>query len=189
MVDDTPVRRRPTGRRRRPGRTLAEKLDHLFRTIHPPERGEYSLEEAAAEIRRRGGPTVSATYLWLLRKGRRDNPTRTHLQALADFFGVSPLYFFDDEAAERTDAQLERLAVLRDPEVRRLALRAAPLSPKTLRALTEMVERAREIEGIPDDAEERPSPRPRRGRPWRRTTEESDGPSGPEPNEDEDESA
>jgi transcriptional regulator with XRE-family HTH domain len=180
MADDTADGGDPAGRRR-PGRTLAEKLDHLFRTVHPPERGEYSLEEAAAEIRRRGGPTVSASYLWLLRTGRRTNPTRTHLQALADFFGVSPLYFFDDEAAHRTDAQLERLEALRDPGVRRLALRAAALSPETVRLLTEMVERAREIEGIPQDAEERTAPRPRRGRPWRRTT---DGQGGPESDED-----
>lgn len=28
--------------------------------------------------------------------GRRDNPTRRHLSSLAAFFGVSPMYFFDD---------------------------------------------------------------------------------------------
>src|SRR2546429_9435064 len=42
-------------------RTLAEKLDYLFRTVHPPSRREYSSEEVAEDIRARGGPTISAT--------------------------------------------------------------------------------------------------------------------------------
>jgi hypothetical protein len=41
-------------------------------------------------------PTDPATYLRQLRKGLRDNPTKRHLEALADFFGVAPIYFFDD---------------------------------------------------------------------------------------------
>jgi hypothetical protein len=55
-------------------RTLAQKLDHLFATVHPPK-GEYTHEEVATGIRDRGGPTISATYVWQLRKGLRDNPT------------------------------------------------------------------------------------------------------------------
>lgn len=145
-----------------PRRTLAEKLDHLFRTAHPPHRGEYSLHEAAEAILRRGGPTISANYLWLLRKGLRDNPTKKHLEALADLFGVSPLYFFDDEVAAQTDVQL--LVALRDARVRQLALRAASLSSETLQAIADMVERARLIEGVPDSG----AAPPRRGRPWRR---------------------
>ena len=130
-------------------RTLAAKIDHLFHTVHPRNRGEYSLEEVAEGIRQRGGPTISANYLWLLRKGLRDNPTKKHLEALSDWFGVSPAYFFDDKVAAQADAQLELLAALRDAQVRHLALRASALSPETLGAITEMVERARQIEGVP----------------------------------------
>ena len=130
-------------------RTLATKIDHLFRTVHPRNRGEYSLEEVAEGIRQRGGPTISANYLWLLRKGLRDNPTKKHLEALSDWFGVSPAYFFDDKVAAEVDTQLELLAALRDARVRHLALRASALSPETLGAITEMVERARQIEGVP----------------------------------------
>lgn len=160
-----------------PRRTLAEKLDYLFRTAHPPHRGEYSLLEAAEAIRRRGGPTISANYLWLLRKGLRDNPTKKHLEALAHLFGVSPLYFFDDEVAAQADAQLQLLVALRDACVRRLAVRAASLSPETLQAIADMVERARQIEGVPDGG----GARPRRGRPWRRAR---DGQSGASPGAD-----
>jgi transcriptional regulator with XRE-family HTH domain len=131
------------------GRTLAQKLDHLFRTVHPG-RGEYSFDEVAKAIQARGGPTISATYLWQLRKGLRDNPTKKHLEALADFFGVSPAYFFDDAAAERIDAELALLAALRDASVRQVALRAVGLSPQTLDAIAEMIDRIRQLEGLPD---------------------------------------
>jgi transcriptional regulator with XRE-family HTH domain len=175
-----------------PGKSLAHKLDHLFRTIHPAGRGEYSLDEVAEGIRRRGVSTISSTYIWELRKGLKDNPTKRHLEALADFFGVSPLYFFDDEIAERTDAQLDLLAALRDADVRHLALRAAVLSPQTVRVITELIEHARALEGIPDGAGgpgAPDSPRPRRRQrpappPPRRRTTQSPGaspPPGPRP--------
>src|ERR671939_1124438 len=111
--------------------TLAEKLERLFKTVRPRDGGEFTFEEVAEGIRRRGGPTISATYVWQLRKGLRDNPTKKHLEALADFFGVSPAYFFDDEAAARIDAELELLAALREAPVRQVALRASGLSAQS----------------------------------------------------------
>ena len=48
-------------------RTLAEKVDHLFATVHPGRRGEYSYREVAAALETPGGPKISATYLWQLR--------------------------------------------------------------------------------------------------------------------------
>ena len=129
-------------------RTLAERVDHLFRTIHPGSRGEYTFEEVARNLKARGGPTVSATYLWQLRKGLRDNPTKRHLEALADFFGVPPAYFFDDAVSARIDAELDLLAAMRDASVRQIALRAAGLSPESLGAIAEMIERVRQLEGL-----------------------------------------
>lgn len=144
---------------------MAEKLNYLFSTIHPRDRGEYSYEEVADALRARGGPTVSATYLWQLRKGLRDNPTKKHLEALADFFGVSPAYFFDDEAAARIDAELELLTALRDASVRQLALRASGLSPQSLSTIAEMIERVRQLEGVSDAGDRAHT---RRGRSSRR---------------------
>jgi transcriptional regulator with XRE-family HTH domain len=132
------------------GRTLAEKLDRLFRTVHPRNRPEISYEDVAQAIRSRGGPTISATYLWQLRKGVRDNPTKKHLEAIADFFGVPPAYFFEDEDAERIDAELELLAALRDASVRQMAMRAFGLSAESLTAIREMIERVRQLEGLPN---------------------------------------
>lgn len=134
-------------------RTLAEKLDHLFRTIYPRDRGEYSYAEVAEGIRARGGPTVSASYLWELRTGRADNPTKKHLEALADYFGVNPSYFFDRESVARIEAQLDFLAALRDAGVREIALRASGLSPRGLAALRGVIEHIRQVEGLPPETE------------------------------------
>jgi len=128
-------------------RTLAEKVDRLFKAVHPAE-GEYTHEEVATAIRAAGGPTVSSTYLWQLRKGLRDNPTMRHLEALSDFFGVPPAYFFDDELSARIDAELTLLASLRDARVRQVALRTSGLSAESMGAIVEMIERVRQLEGL-----------------------------------------
>jgi len=130
-------------------RTLAEKIDRLFKAVHPAD-GEYTHEEVATAIRAAGGPTVSSTYLWQLRKGLRDNPTMRHLEALSDFFGVPPAYFFDDELSARIDAELTLLASLRDARVRQVALRTSGLSAESIGAIVEMIERVRQLEGLAD---------------------------------------
>ncbi|MFD9741900.1 hypothetical protein [Umezawaea sp. NPDC059074] len=73
-----------------------------------------------------------------------------HVEALAGFFGVPPAYFFDDDTTDRIDAELALLTAVRDSSVRQIALRASGLSAKSLVAITEMVERVRELEGLPD---------------------------------------
>ena len=132
-----------------PRRTLAEKVDRLFSQVRPTK-GEYSYEHVASAIRAEGGPTISATYLWQLRKGLRDNPTMKHLEALSSFFGVPAAYFFDDEAAARVDSELTLLATIRDASVRKVALRASGLSPESLDTIADMIERVRKLEGLPD---------------------------------------
>jgi transcriptional regulator with XRE-family HTH domain len=132
-------------------RTLADKLNHLFATVHPASRGPYSNDEAATAIREQGGPTISGTYLWLLRKGQRDNPTLKHLEALAVFFGVPPAYFLDDAATAKVDAELDLLNAMRDAGVHTVALRMAGLSAKSLQSIVDVVERVRELEGLPED--------------------------------------
>ncbi len=129
--------------------TLAQKLDHLFSVVRPAK-GEYTYDYVSKAIEAAGGPTVSAAYIWQLRKGVRDNPTKKHLEALSDFFGVPPSYFFDEEDAHKVDTELELLIALRDLDVRQVALRAAGLSPAALQSIRGMIEQARRIEGLPE---------------------------------------
>ncbi|MDQ3703137.1 MAG: XRE family transcriptional regulator, partial [Chloroflexota bacterium] len=124
-----------------PDRSLAEKLDALFLA-----RGDTSLEDVARAIRQTGGPTISASYLWLLRTGQKDNPTLRHVEALARHFGVAPGHFFADGLTDAVTADAEALVALRSPEVRRLAVRAAGLSERARRALAELADALAEVE-------------------------------------------
>ncbi|MEU9889991.1 helix-turn-helix transcriptional regulator [Sphaerisporangium sp. NPDC051017] len=131
---------------------LAQRLDHLFKTVHPKGRGPYTLREAARQINEEAGKAIiSAAYLSQLRTGEKTRPSYERLSAIARFFGVDVTYFADDEVAVRTDSQLALIAAIRDSGVRELALRASGLSPETLKAILGMVEQARKIEGLPDD--------------------------------------
>ena len=96
---------------RPPEGLFAERLDRLFRTVYPKDRGPYTPAEVAEAINQAAeNKVVSGTYLWLLRTGQRDNPTMKHLIAIARFFGVPPTYFFPDDAMQQ-DAVPAELAL------------------------------------------------------------------------------
>ncbi|MCX4690396.1 helix-turn-helix domain-containing protein [Kitasatospora purpeofusca] len=132
--------------------TLAVKLDRLFDVVRRPDREPYTHEEVARACREATGETFSATYLWQLRTGRRDNPTKRHLEALAQFFQVPPAYFFDDRQSVRITEELALLGALRDAGVRDVALRAVALSPEGLGTISDMIEAIarREAAGRPE---------------------------------------
>jgi transcriptional regulator with XRE-family HTH domain len=139
-----------------PTRTLAERVDYLFRSVRKPNRREYSNDEVSAAIARDQGVSLSASYLWYLRTGQRDNPTFKHLNALARFFGVPPAYFFDDDTSAQVEAELALLTAVHDAGVRDVALRASGLSAKSLDAITDMINRVRELEGLSPFRERQP---------------------------------
>lgn len=128
------------------GPSLADKINRLFELLQS-ESGPRSNEEVAEAITR-SGTKISASYLWLLRTGRRDNPGKHHLAAIAAHFQVPPGYFFDDQLASDIEAELDLVAAMRRAGVRELALRAADLSPDSLRAIAAMVEQARRVERL-----------------------------------------
>jgi len=120
----------------RPRRTLAEKINRLFETLHPPDRGPWSNQEVERWLAERAavdgdGLTISANYLLLLRHGQRDNPTMRNVQAIAKFFQVDPGYFLrDDDDTEQTYIDLQLLAAIRDEHVQSIAVRAFHLDPE-----------------------------------------------------------
>lgn len=126
--------------------TLANRLDHLFSVQGGRKGREPTYREVATAIADRGGPTVSPSYIWQLRTGLKDNPTLKHLEALANYFGVTPAYFFDAEAAERIDADHALSAALADPSVRSVALSASELSPESLAVIRAVIDRTSTLE-------------------------------------------
>lgn len=127
-------------------RTLAEKLNHLFATVHPSGRGEFTLDEVAEAINKHGETSITAAYLSQLRRGQRTNPSKNVLEALAWFFGVSPAYFFNDELAGKIEAELGLVVAMRRASVQQIALRAAELSEESLRNLSVLIEHWQELE-------------------------------------------
>jgi transcriptional regulator with XRE-family HTH domain len=124
---------------------LEDDLDDLVRVFGHGEQVE--LAEAAAAINAsEGAETISATYLWQLKTGRRDNPTYKHLIALARFFGVSPAFFFPDSETGRGEVPAEVKLALQDDSIRQIALRAAGLSERSLAVIADMVSNARTLE-------------------------------------------
>lgn len=134
-------------------RSFAEKLEHLFTAVLDDRQKEFSHEDVAKGVRDRGGPSISATYIWQLRKGLRDNPTKNHIEALSIFFGVPPAYFFDDDISAQVDSELDLLSALRAAGVKQAALRMAGLSEESVSAIIDMIDRVRQLEGLPDRQE------------------------------------
>lgn len=120
--------------------TLADKIAKLFHIVRNPSGEQHTNEEVAAACRAATGESFSTTYLWQLRTGRRDNPTKRHLEALASFFDVPVAYFFDDGQGKQIQAELELLGALRNAEVRNVALRAVNLSVDGLGTVNDIID-------------------------------------------------
>ncbi|QFU93149.1 helix-turn-helix domain-containing protein [Amycolatopsis sp. YIM 10] len=131
----------------RGSRSLADKLNHLFANQTPRSGQEYSNEHVAATISDQGEVKISQSYIWQLRKGKKDNPTFKHLQALAGFFGVPASYFFDDAVTDRVDRQLAELKseqarlneIAGSSDAQLMAMRAGELSPERRRLVMELL--------------------------------------------------
>ncbi|WP_191094878.1 hypothetical protein [Streptomyces kanamyceticus] len=140
------------------GRLLLDKLDQrikdLICAIYPDKGTRPGYARLAQDIRETTGGTISGTYLWELATGKKRNVTLEQLGVLADYFGVPPEYFLNDEVSERVNAQLALATALRDNRIRNLALRAEGLSPSTLDALLVMVNEARKIQNLSPPADE-----------------------------------
>ncbi|MDQ1290079.1 MAG: hypothetical protein QG622_3645 [Actinomycetota bacterium] len=118
---------------------LSDKVDFLFRTVRPRDRGEFTYKEIELALRDRGY-RVSDSALHQLRTGKATNPTLHTLQALSDFFGVPAEYFFDAEVSARVEQELALLASLRDQRIRSIAARAAGLSEMNLALLSQVID-------------------------------------------------
>ncbi|MER7770491.1 XRE family transcriptional regulator [Kitasatospora sp. NPDC096140] len=118
--------------------SLAEKIDKLFTNIRKDGR-EYTYEEVARGCSELNGGTFSKSYVWQLRTGQRDNPTKRHLEALAAFFRVPVAYFFDEETVERVDSQLAITTAMRDAQVRDIALRAMRMDDAGRKSLARII--------------------------------------------------
>ena len=136
---------------------FARRLNRLFEAVHPPWRGPYTSREMLQELALRGH-ILSAPYLSQLRLGRRINPSRATIDAIANFFGVRADYFLAPGGGyqRQVDEDLYWLGVVCDPLVRRIVSGLlelpAELSDELL-AKAEARSAAAVTEGTPERAE------------------------------------
>jgi transcriptional regulator with XRE-family HTH domain len=133
------------------GGRLAQRLDTLFRTVHPSGGKEYS-NDAVAEAITAAGVKVRARTC--SSSGRvSDNPSTQLLEALAAFFGVPMTYFFQDEEAAQVDlgvAVLTRL--LLEADAFDIAARLADLPADSRVVVRQLVDHLAELKGLPTAA-------------------------------------
>jgi transcriptional regulator with XRE-family HTH domain len=127
--------------------TFAARLNRLFDTVYPPGRGPHTSAEVIAALKAEG-ITMSAPYLSQLRSGNRTNPSTATMVALANYFRIKSAYFTDDEYYDKLDKELAWLATTRDDNVRRIAVRAAELSPEAQREVVDRVNELRRAEHL-----------------------------------------
>jgi len=127
---------------------LAERLNALFARVPRPGGSHPYSNDLAAEALRDRSISVTGVYLSQLRSGRRDNPSAKLLAGIAELFGVPITYFFDDEQAQRIEAQLDALAGLRASGVQGIMARASDVSEGNQKALAAILEQILRIEGI-----------------------------------------
>jgi transcriptional regulator with XRE-family HTH domain len=148
---------------------LADKINLLYEQQHPPDRGPYSDKEVEAWLAEHAdeGPTISANYLRWLRRAERYNPSTNHVRAIARFFQVNPAFLlYDDEAADQTYEQIQRLGILSDAATRGIAAKAASLDGPTQEWVLRM------LDTLPGQVTHRHKPR-------RRRSDHSDTPTDP----------
>ncbi|CRK59298.1 hypothetical protein [Alloactinosynnema sp. L-07] len=121
---------------------LAERLRTLRESVRPSPTARYSYAAIAAGCQDylQDPYPPSREYISSLFNGKADNPTRRMLEALADFFDVSPAYFFDDAASVAIQQDLELYAVLAEKGISRVQLRAlANLDEDGIQAVRELL--------------------------------------------------
>jgi transcriptional regulator with XRE-family HTH domain len=132
---------------------IAERLRYLFENKRKPDGKKYSYREVLRAIDAQGGPSISVGYLSQLVTGVRTNPMMDAVQALAKFFGVPLSYFDAHENTEETNEQLKLVAALQHAGVQDVALRTVGLPPESINLVLSMIDRVRQVEGLPPAGE------------------------------------
>ncbi|MFE9042525.1 helix-turn-helix transcriptional regulator [Streptomyces sp. NPDC007818] len=128
-----------------PPRTLAEKFTLLLEKSFPsPEGAPGDVEIAAAINAHAGGIVITDAGVRDLRTGASEAATPLVLEGLADFLGVTPLYFQpDDQVAAQVYEGLQLLAAHREGKVGGVRARGAGaqgLPPNLLALVSDLVE-------------------------------------------------
>ncbi|MBE1580538.1 hypothetical protein ACFORH_39170 [Amycolatopsis roodepoortensis] len=107
--------------------------------MRPKHKKRFSDADVAKWVSENTDVTMDRGYVFALRTGAKFNPTQDRIQALADFFGVPPAYFFDGDRSTRIVKQVELAAALRNPRTRNLTLELLNSSTADVELIAEAV--------------------------------------------------
>jgi transcriptional regulator with XRE-family HTH domain len=140
----------------RPMPPLAELLNVLFDKRRKPDGRPYSNEDVASAIRAAHGQ-ITQSYIWMLRRGTREDPKISHLKMLADFFEVPSGFFLDPDVFETTMAELSGDPVrdAGESKLDRVMLRRVnEMSPQSRKLVMSMIRHVSELDRATDEAKQ-----------------------------------
>jgi transcriptional regulator with XRE-family HTH domain len=135
---------------------LAELLNVLFDKRRKPDGRPYSNEDVASAIRAAEGQ-ITQSYIWMLRRGTREDPKISHLKMLADFFEVPSGFFLDPDVFEATMAELsgEPAKDTGESKLDRVMLRRVnEMSPQSRKLVMSMIRHVSELDRATDEAKQ-----------------------------------
>ncbi|MDP9457713.1 MAG: hypothetical protein M3Q60_18530 [Actinomycetota bacterium] len=117
---------------------IADRLDHLLRTLPEETTGEPLTDEAVARM---SLGDLTAADVEGIRTRRLPNPTVAQVVALAAVFGVAPSYFLDDASKKPPRLDDAAIRVLSDDKSVRLAAKSLGLSDEAKDLVLDLIER------------------------------------------------
>lgn len=123
---------------------LARKLNLLLDVIVAERNSPYTYREIREGLEDQGISLSRARWAYMLSGEGPLVSDPALLSGLACFFGIDPSYLLgsDTDIPEKIDSQLEFVRALRAARVKKFAMRTlGDVSPKTLRAITKILEK------------------------------------------------
>ncbi len=102
--------------------SFAERLRHLFDTVHPADRGPYTQTEVV-DMLRFSGSKMTTGYMSQLLSGKRTSPGVDVVRDICRVFCVPMDYFSDEETYEEVKASIAWIQNMRDSKNRQVAAR------------------------------------------------------------------
>jgi transcriptional regulator with XRE-family HTH domain len=126
--------------------TIPERLNYLFATVVQFDGKPYTAGRVAQWINDNGGK-ISSVYVLKILRGERKEPTTGYLRLIAQFFEISPSYFYEDDPAPIDGHRQNMMILLREPEYAALLQRYASLPPTLRQGVRELIERMVQADG------------------------------------------
>lgn len=118
---------------------FALRLNRLFEEKKKPDGKQYSQTDVLEGTH----GALTRVYLWKLRNAHALNPSLQVIRSLADFFGVDPSYFFENDApGETSNANLAR----------EISARVSTLNLQEQQTVLFMIEAIQKAQRLKEDA-------------------------------------